>query len=324
MKVAVLGASGFIGGAVVTELLYRGYAVRALVRRLAARSVLEISGAEVAMVDLYEPASLEAGLAGCQALVHCAGYYPKSGLGFRRQLPPALASVENALAAARRAGVERVVYTSSLSAFGRPPPGRELACEEDHYQPGSTRDLYHELKFQMERHALRFSEAVVVNPTLTLGPGDRKPMVGRLVRMVAAGWLPFYINSKTNVIDVRDLATAMVNALERGRAGERYLLGGHNLTSHELLCNIALRAGRLPPAIGLPASLAKALACLAETANVYLLGRGEMYLLTAVNGLVHGQHYDCAKARRELGLRSRPITETIDDTLKWWTKPDYI
>lgn len=328
MRVLVLGATGFIGGQIARALVERGYAVRALRRPGSALRVLDGLPVELATGDLRDRNSLLAAMRGVEAVVHTAGYYPPNSLAPRRALRLAVAGMRAVLESARAAGVERVVYTSSLSTIGRAGAGRALADERDFYLPGSAADPYFEAKWAMEAEAYRAvaagQDVVVLCPTVVFGPGDVKPTTGTIILALARGLMPAYVEGQVNVVDVRDLAQAHVAALERGRSGQRYLLGGHNTTVGATIQVAAEILGVPPPRLRLPARAALLAGKLGEAALLALPNRPLLPLSEAIEMIRHGQHYDCGKAQRELGLTARPITETLRDSIEWFRQYGYL
>jgi dihydroflavonol-4-reductase len=328
MRVLVLGATGFIGGQVARALVECGYDVRAL--RRATSSTLALDGLPVELVvgDLRDRAALLAAMRGVEAICHVAGYYPPNSLAPRRSLRQAVGGMRAVLECARASGVGRVVYTSSLSTIGRPPPSRALADERDSYLPGSVADPYFDAKWTMEAEAFRAVAAgqdiVVLCPTAVFGPGDVKPTTGTLLLAQARGLLPAYIEGRANIVDVRDVARAHVAALDRGRSGERYILGGHNTTVGAALRVAARLAGVAPPRVRVPTRLALLLGKLAEAASLAIPRRPLLPLGEVIEMVRHGQHYDCGKARAELGLAGRPLEQTLRDSLDWFREHGYL
>lgn len=328
MHVLVLGATGFIGGHVARALAERGYAVRATRR---ARSVTTaLDGVDVAFVpgDLRDRASLVRAMQGVEAVFHVAGYYPAHSLAPRQALRVAVSGMRAVLGAAAEAGVARVVYTSSLSTIGRPPADRLLADERDFYLPGSVADPYFEAKWAMESEAYRAvatgHDVVVLCPTIVFGPGDVKPTSGIALLALARGLLPVYVEGNVNVVDVRDVAQAHVAALERGRRGERYLLGGHNTTVGALMQIGARVTDVAPPRGRVPVRVAQAVSKLAEVSTFALPQRPLLPISEAVEMIRNGQHYDTSKAQQALGLINRPIDETLRDALDWFRQHNYL
>jgi dihydroflavonol-4-reductase len=328
MRVLVLGATGFIGGQIARALVERGYTARAMRRSGSSTLGLEGLPVEFAYGDLRDRSALLAAMRGAEALFHVAGYYPHNSLAPRRALRRAVADMRQVLECARAADIEKVIYTSSLSTIGPPAPGRALADERDCYLPGSVADPYFEAKWAMESELYRAAAAgqqvVALCPTVVFGPGDVKPTSGTILLMLARGLLPAYVEGRTNIVDVRDVAHAHVAALERGRAGERYILGDHNTTIGAALNLAAQLAGVPAPRARVPAILAQLAGKLGEVAALAIPGRPFLPINETIEMIRHGRHYDCTKARRDLGLASRSLEATLGDSLAWFREHGYL
>lgn len=328
MKALVLGATGFVGGNLARELLARGFEVRAFRRTRGPAPALEGLQVEEAYGDLRNRASVEAALEGCDVLFHAAGYYPTNALDVLGAVREGIAGMRSVLDAARWAGVSRVVYTSSLSTIGRPSGPNRLADERDHYLPGRRGYAYAEAKYAMEqevrRYVLEGLPAVIVCPTAAFGPGDVKPTSGTALLMIARGAAPAYVGGRMNVVDVRDVAAAQVAAAEKGKIGERYIIGGWNVTIGDLVRTMAEAAGVPPPTARVPLGMARAAATVAENVGRLIPGNPVRYLSTGVQQIQLGQFFDTSKAERELGLTRRPLIETFVDSLAWFRSYGYL
>ena len=285
MLVYVSGASGFVGRHVAAALAERGATVR------------------TERAELLDPAALERAVRGCEAVVHVAALYSYDAEAERLEAVN-VRGTRNVLAAAARAGVRRFVHTSTAGTCG-PVPGRS-ATEEDAPPPWELTVPYKRTKLAAERLVLEAAreglEAVVVNPTTPVGEGDRRPTpTGRMVAGVARGRIRAYLaGTGLNVVDVRDVATGHALALERGRRGERYLLGGENLPLRELFARIAVLAGRTPPRLRVPYLAARAAAALGfVNEHEVRLARLPMF-------------FDSSKARRELGYAPGPVEPALE------------
>lgn len=316
-RALVLGASGFIGGAIARHAVETGWEVRAFRRRPGFTGAIADVPVEWVRGDLQDEAGLRRAMRGVQVLFHAAGYYPTHGRRIPAQVAFAAAQTRRVLRAAFGAGVERVVYTSSLTTISAPPPGEErLADERDAYLPGSlARSAYYECKYAMESEALRAAamgqDVVVLNPTLVLGPGDVHLAVSRILLAVARGRVIAWLPGETNVIDVRDAAAAHVRAAQVGRSGERTILGGHNVSVQDLLREAAAAAGSRAPRFEIPLWLVDSVVALDDLLPFLSLGGNH---LRAVRRWCA---YDTSKAQRELGLAPRPLSETLRDAFAW-------
>lgn len=315
MRILVIGATGFIGGAIARAAVARGWQVRATRRDdrrsgaigdLAARGEIEWRQA-----NLIDASTIAEAMLGCDVVFHAAGYYPTTSRDPARQIRQAQTQMEQVLLAFRQAQPDRLVYTSSLSTIGPPSEPGRLANERDVYQLGSTPALYFDIKIVMEQMALGSGLPVIaLCPAAVFGPGDVKPTTGRLLLDVTKGRMPFYPDGQVNVVDVRDVAAAHLSAIERGQPGERYIIGGENMSIRHMLTVVARQAGRRPPWARLPVSLVELAGIVAGRLGI--LG-GDM-----LQAIRYFQPLDTSKARAELGLTSRPFADTVRDALVWF------
>jgi dihydroflavonol-4-reductase len=321
MRALVTGATGFVGAAVARALGAAGWQVRALARRGSNRSNLQHLAVEVVEGDLADVRLLELALDGCEGLFHVAADYR---LGAPDPAQLYLTNVEgtrNVLAAARAVGVPRIVYTSSVATIGIPPNG----SPGDEDTPVALRDMighYKRSKYLAEevaRDAARTGMSVViVNPSTPVGPGDIKPTpTGQLVLDAAAGRMPAYVDTGLNIVHVDDVAAGHLLAYARGRAGERYILGGQDMTLREILGQIAALVGRKPPSIRLPYGVILPVAYVAE-AFARLSGRSGRVTLEGVRMSRKRMYFRSDKAVRELGYQWRPPLEALGDAVHWF------
>ena len=320
----VLGATGFIGGHIALEALKKGWEVRGLRRETGALGHLEGVALRWYVGDLDQPASLSPAMEGIQLLFHAAAYYPQDNRPAADHTAHSVQQIRAVLKEAAAAGVERIIFTSSLSTIGRPPDGSgRLADESDHYLPGSLPDsAYYECKYAMESEVLRAcgagQDVIVTNPTLVLGPGDLHLAVGRVITPLARGWGLIWLPGEVNAIDVRDVARAQIAAAEEGERGERYILGGHNLSVHALQDLIADKAGVRRPRWGISKRSIKGLA------RVLKAVPGLRIYSNHLSALSHWQSYDTSKARAALGLKPRPLEETVVAMIAWYRDHGYL
>jgi len=326
MKTLILGATGFIGGHIALAALDAGWAVRGL--RRSPNSTGHLGDAPVEWVggDLHDPVSLRDAMRGIDIVFHAAAYYPEDGNP--RKVPEQVAyareETQHVLAAAKKTGVRRFIFTSTLSTIGHPPPGKNrLADERDVYQPGRLPESgYYEAKIVMEEAVLEAVkdglDAVVLNPTAVIGPGDVHLTMGQLLIMVARGQAVAWLPGEINVVDVRDVAKAHIAAAEMGRTGERYILGGHNYTVKEALLEAAKVSGAKPPRFEIPMGVIKALVLLGDVIPALPLPSNHLRALPL------WQEYNIDKAQNELGLSPRLFSETVRDTLDWFREEGYL
>jgi len=316
--VLVTGASGFLGWHVARLLVERGYRVRALARPQSRAIGLDV---DTVTGDLRDPASLERAAAGCGLVFHVAADYRLWARDPRELYDSNVGGTRNLLEAARQAGVERVVYTSTVGCIGVPPGG--IGNEAT---PVSLEDMagdYKRSKFLAERIALEYARGglpvVIVNPTAPVGGHDVKPTpTGQIVLDFLNGAMPAFIDTGLNLVDVRDVAHGHLLACERGRQGERYILGSENLTLAEILQKLARIAGRKAPVVRLPYAVAW-LAGAGSTAFAKLSGKPPRVALDAVRMARKRMWVTHEKASRELGFAPGPADEALASAVEWFT-----
>jgi dihydroflavonol-4-reductase len=316
------GATGFVGSAVARVLAARGHTLRLLVRPTSDRRNLAGIDAELALGDLTDAASLARSAAGCRYVVHVAADY-------RFWVPDAdamlRANVEGTLAvmrAAQAAGVERIVYCSSIAALGRTDDGSPA----DEATPIIEADFvgtYKRSKFLAERAVKDLVRheglpAVIVNPAAPVGPRDIKPTpTGKMIRDAAAGRVPAFIDTGLNIVHVDDVAEGHALALERGRIGEDYILGGENLLLKDLLAMVADVVGRKPPTIEFPEAVVWPAALFME-GLARLTGIPPMMTRDHLKMARKKMFFSSAKAMAELGYAPRPVRSAIEDAVAWF------
>ena len=316
--VLVTGASGFLGWHVARVLLERGYAVRALVRAGSRVNELDV---ETRTGDLRDAASLERACAGCGLVFHVAADYRLWARHPDELYRSNVEGTRNLLQAARNAGVERVVYTSTVGAIGIPRGG---IGDED--TPVALEDMvghYKRSKFLAEQVALEFARGglpvVIVNPTAPVGDHDVKPTpTGQIVLDFLNGGMPAFIDTGLNVVDARDCAQGHLLACEKGRPGERYILGSENLTLAEILGTLAKLSGRKAPTVRLPYAVAY-LAGAASTAWAGVTRRPPRIPLEGVRMARKKMWVTHKKARRELGFDPAPAEAALARAVEWFS-----
>lgn len=325
--VLVTGASGFLGWHVARLLLERGYSVRALVRPGSRVSELD---AEPVTGDLRDPQSLERAVEGCSLVFHVAADYRLWAKDPRELYRSNVDGTRALLEAARRAGVERVVYTSTVGCIGIPQDG-----VGDENTPVSLDDMagdYKRSKFLAERVALEFARGglpvVIVNPTAPVGDHDVKPTpTGQTVLDFLNGRMPAFIDTGLNIVDARDTAEGHLLASERGRVGERYILGSENLTLAQILQLLARITGRKAPALRLPYAVAYC-AGVCSTAWAEVTGVPPRVPIEGVRMARKKMWVTHEKARRELGFQPAPAETALRRAAEWfrdsWRAPERV
>jgi dihydroflavonol-4-reductase len=324
----VTGGSGFLGSAVVRALLARGAAVRALVRPTSPRGNLADLGCEVVTGDLTDPASLHNAMIGVRNLFHVAADYRLWAPDPSEILRANVEGTRNLGRAALAAGVERMVYTSSVAALrvaGATAPVDETAA----LRPEEAIGTYKRSKTMAERvieEMVRHDRlpAVIASPTTPIGPRDIRPTpTGRILLDAARGKIPAFVDTGLNFVHVDDVAAGHLLAFERGRIGERYILGGENLSLQDLLATVAGLTGQRPPRIRLPRGPLFPLAFGAE-AVARITGREPLLTVDGLRMSRYRMFFTSDKARRELGYHSRPYQDGVRDALDWFRTAGYL
>jgi dihydroflavonol-4-reductase len=318
----VTGATGFVGSAVARALVADGLAVRALVRPRSDRRNLQGVAATPVEGDLTDPESLARAVAGCRYVFHVAADYRIWVPDPEAMLRTNVEGTRALMQAAQAAGVERIVYTSSVAALGLTKDGSP-ADETAPVSEDAIAGIYKKSKYRAEQAVLAMVRehglpAVIVNPAAPVGPRDIKPTpTGRMIGDAAAGRMPAYVDTGLNIVHVDDVAAGQLLALRHGRIGERYILGGENLMLVQVLAMVAELTGRRPPRIRLSPALLWPVALACEAAAK----------LGGVTPLVTRDHlrmahkimfHTSAKAEQELGYRHRPAREAIADAIAWF------
>ncbi len=325
--VLVTGASGFVGAAVARAALKRGFKVRALMRPTASHA--NIAGLEIETVagDMRDVSSMTRALQGTRYFFHVAADYrlwaPDPSEIERNNLMGARATMQAALAA----GVERVVYTSSVAALK--PGSGEPVDETSRHSPQSVIGAYKRSKLVAEREVERLIAdsrlpAVIVAPSTPIGPRDIKPTpTGRIIVEAAKGKMPGFVDTGLNLVHVDDVAEGHMLALERGRIGHNYILGGTDMSLQAMLGEIARLSGRRPPKLKMPRAPLFPLAFMAE-AVARMTGKEPFLTADALRMSRYRMFFSSAKAKTELGYMARPPVEALADALAWFGANGYL
>ena len=325
-RVFVTGGTGFIGANLVRLLVQQGYAVKALVRSTSRLDNLEDLNVEIVKGELND-AQLWRQMEGCQALFHVAAHYSLWQADRELLYCHNVLGTRNILEAARKAGIERTVYTSSVAAIGVGDAGEIV--NETHQSPvDALIGHYKKSKFLAEQEAKKAAEmgqdVVIVNPSSPIGPFDIKPTpTGDIILRFLRRSMPFYLDTGLNFIDVRDVAWGHLLALERGKSGDRYILGHENLTLKELLEQLAQLTGMSAPKYSVPAWLPLTVAWLDE-GILTTLGKTPSVPLDGVRMARQRMYYDASKAIRELGLPQSPVSTALKDAVDWFVERGYV
>ncbi len=329
MKTLITGATGFVGSAVARQLIKAGHRVRALIRAESDQKNLCGLDLETVTGNLTDRPSLDRALAGCSILFHVAADYRLWAPRPREIYDVNVIGTRNIMTAAARAGVSRIVYTSSVATLGLNRNG----VPADENTPVSLADMvgdYKRSKFLAEAEVKRLADeeglpVVIVNPSTPVGPRDIKPTpTGRIIVDAASGRMPAYVDTGLNLVHVDDVAVGHLLALESGKVGERYVLGAVNLSLKEILAEIAAVVGRKPPRVRLPRNLLLPVAYLSEAWARVTGGDEPRVTVVAVRLAKKKMFFTAEKAERVLRFKPRPIQEALRDAVAWFQENEYL
>lgn len=328
MKALVTGGSGFIGANLVRTLLKKGVAVRVLVRANRPRTNLEGLDLELAEGDLCDPASLDKACTGCDLLFHAAAYYDFWAPDRKIFYQVNVTGTQNVLAAARHAQIPKIVYTSSVGTIRCP---RDLNRPSDETCRAAEAEMgndYKRSKFLAEEIVRQYAReglpVVIVNPTAPIGAYDVRPTpTGKIVLDFLRGKSPAYVNTGLNIVDVEDVAEGHWLAAQKGKIGERYILGGENISLKEIYQTISKLNCRPAPWLRIPYGLAWVAALGSETI-CHLQKRRPKISLGAVRMARQFMYFNSAKAVRELGFPQSPVEKAFARAASWFQSNGYL
>ena len=326
IRAFVTGGTGFIGANLVRLLLQEGYSIKVLARPHSRLENLRELDVEIVPGNLNNP-DLSTQLKGCQVLFHVAAHYSLWQADRNLLYHSNVLGTRNVLAAARQAGIERTVYTSSVAAIGVGKPGEIV--DETHQSPVEKLvGNYKKSKFWAEQEAVKAvkkgQDIVIVNPSTPIGPWDIKPTpTGEIILRFLRRQMPAYVNTGLNLIDVRDVARGQLLALEKGKTGERYILGHQNLTFKELLDYLGQITGLKAPKTTIPFWLPLTSAWIDEKI-LAPLGKSPSVPLDGVRMSEQAMYYNASKAVQELSLPQSSIKKALKDAVIWFSNQGYV
>jgi dihydroflavonol-4-reductase len=327
VKVFLTGATGFVGGHVARAYAAEGAELRLLTRASSRLAGIEGLAADVVVGDLRQPEGLRSALRGCDALVHVAADYRLWVRDPKEMYAANVDGTRELLRIAREEGVAKVVYTSSVATMGFKDDGTIV----DETTPVERADMigpYKRSKFMAEQEAIAAARAgqqvTILNPTTPIGPGDAKPTpTGRIIVDFLNKKFPAYVDTGLNLVDVAEVARMHVVALERGTPGERYILGGENLTLKQILDRMSAITGLPSPTMKVPHAVAMAFAYFDETITGKLLGREPRATVEEVRMSRKHMFASSAKAERELGFKVLPVYNALRAAIEWFVAHGY-
>jgi len=321
-RVLVTGASGFVGSAVVRALLAAGYPVRAFVRRSSPRANLDALDVETVEGDMLDAASVSRALANVRFVMHVAADYRLWSADRTEIRRNNVEGTRTVMQAALRAGIERIVYTSSVAALALRPDS-QAADETSALAEAAAIGAYKRSKVAAQElvETMIASEtlpAIIVNPSTPIGPRDIRPTpTGRIIVEAASGRMPGYLDTGLNLVHVDDVAAGHLAALQRGKVGERYILGGQNVLLADMLRDIAKLVGRNPPRLRMSRRLLYPAAAVAEIV-ASRTGREPFLTLDGLRLARYRMFFTSEKAQRDLGFHARPYVEGLSDAIGWF------
>jgi len=329
-KVLVTGASGFVGSAVVRLLIDRGYTVKTLVRTTSSLDNLKGLNAEIIFGDLRDIYSLEKALKDCEYLFHVAADYRLWSLNPKELYDNNVQGTTNIMRAALRTDIKKIVYTSSVATLGLhsdSSPSNENTSVTFNDMIGD----YKKSKYLAEELVKKMVNeeglpATIVNPSTPVGPGDIKPTpTGKLILDAAAGKIPAFVDTGLNWVHVDDVAMGHLQALEKGKLGERYILGNENFSMKMLLTKIASITGKPAPQIQLPHNLVLPIAYVVEWwANITKSKNEPMATVSGVKLSKKKMYFSVDKAKNDLGYKPKDVMIALNDAIDWYKENNYL
>ena len=326
MTTLVTGAAGFLGSHVTRQLVARGENVRVLIRASSTNRAIADLPLEYVTGDLRDPASLERALAGVQRVFHVAADYRLWAKKKREIYDSNVGGTKNILDAAKRAGVAQFIYTSTVATIAVDRP--RLPNESTDAKLEEMVGHYKRSKWMAEREALKAAKeglpVIVAMPTTPVGPWDWKPTpTGKIILDFLNGKMPGYVETGLNFVGVEECAAGHLLLAEKGKVGERYLLGAENMTLKQMLDTLSKITGLSAPRLKIPHGLALGVAYL-ETAFSRLLWREPQIPVEGVKIARHVMFVDCSRAQRELGFKPGPVSAALERAVRWYEANGYV
>ena len=328
MKTLVTGSTGFLGSAILRELLDDGREVKLLVRKDADTANIDGSDVEIAYGDLRDSESLQSALNGCNILYHAAAYYSLWDRDQQLIYDINLEGTRKILEASQKKNFEKIIYTSTVGCIGL-NEDTTPANENTFFNKSTLSNHYKKSKFQAEQIALQFARnglpVVIVNPSTPIGPRDIKPTpTGKIILDFLNRKMPAYLDTGLNLIDVKDCARGHILAEQKGVPGERYILGNQNMSLFDILTTLEKITGLKAPRIKMPFWVALSAGWVCEMVSNHLTGKPPAVPLAGVKMAKYFMYFDSSKAVQKLGLEQNPVEKALRQSVNWFKENNYV
>ena len=328
MKTLVTGSTGFLGSAILRELLDDGREVKLLVRKDADTANIDGLDVEIAYGDLRDSESLQSALNGCNILYHAAAYYSLWDRDQQLIYDINLEGTRKILEESEKKGLEKIVYTSTVGCIGL-NEDTTPANENTFFNKSTLANHYKKSKFQAEQIALQFARnglpIVIVNPSTPVGPRDIKPTpTGKIILDFLNRKMPAYLDTGLNLIDVKDCARGHILAEQKGVPGERYILGNQNMSLFDILTTLEKITGLKAPRIKMPFWVALSAGWVCEMVSNHLTGKPPAVPLAGVKMAKYFMYFDSSKAVQELGLEQNSVEKALRQSVNWFKENNYV
>jgi len=328
MKTLVTGSTGFLGSAILRELLDDGREVKLLVRKDADTANIDGLDVEIAYGDLRDPESLQSALNGCNILYHAAAYYSLWDRDQQLIYDINLEGTRKILEASQKKNLEKIIYTSTVGCIGL-NEDTTPANENTFFNKSTLANHYKKSKFQAEQIALQFARnglpIVIVNPSTPVGPRDIKPTpTGKIILDFLNRKMPAYLDTGLNLIDVKDCARGHILAEQKGVPGERYILGNQNMSLFDILTSLEKITGLKAPRIKMPFWVALSAGWVCEMVSNHLTGKPPAVPLAGVKMAKYFMYFDSSKAVQKLGLEQNPVEKALRESVNWFKENNYV
>ena len=328
MKTLVTGSTGFLGSAVLRELLDDGREVKVLIRKGANTANIDGLDVEIAYGDLRDSESLQSALNGCSTLYHAAAYYSLWDRDQRLIYDINVEGTRKILQAAKERDLKRIVYTSTVGCIGL-NDDTTPSNENTSFDPNTLSNDYKKSKHQAEQVVLEFARGglpvVIVNPSTPVGPRDIKPTpTGQIILDFLNREMPAYLDTGLNLIDVKDCARGHILAEQKGIPGERYILGNENMSLIDILVTLEKITGLKAPRIKIPFWVALSAGWACEMVSNHLTGKPPAVPLAGVKMAKYFMYFDSSKAIQKLGLAQNPVEKALRQSVDWFKDNNYL